>query len=691
MLAVSKSPVLEPPRLLAGLTLLYWGALTGEPVIGLIIAILLEAKNWVKWSWDFSEAAYVKAFQMSLGLLGLVLFFVWLGEINHNSLFQVMKWFPLCLLPVELAQRYGKSDRMNLNTFFFFSRQRMWQDRREGRSINPKTINTGYPYIFVVLLVASCSSRMDIYVQIAMMALMTIAIASVTIKRGLGWRRLIWALPLMLILTFILQSETAAIYKSYLSSGRAFKEPDVGESSPHLSTLGQLGKMKLNPEIQWRAWGDDVPDYLRLSSYNKHHGSLWSYDFQTAEITTMEDAFDSRVGIEVGKEGSGMFVFDREHEPMISDTVSTTKVIHLRGKGRSDTIESVVPSAEGLIGIGDMAGAEVRAAVHPLGGLKLVNRKEMIDYRLWITNENLLDSEPEELLDTAINESSLKAVTFLSKEMRLDEAESAREKVNVIRDFFMQEFTYALHFDVPETDLKNGSDLDRFMMTDRRGHCEYFATTAALLLRQQGIPTRYCVGYVVREKEDDTWIIRGSHTHAWCSAWIDGKWEIVDLTPPDWLSMQNEANAMSWGQGFKDWFQNVKQDFAIWRTDTENLALLNKIIWALGIMLLLWIAFRLYKARSLPSENCDVSGTLLSYQVPKDFVFIESQLARLIGKKSVAQTYYSWVNTASSKVDQNLFTNLSDLVNLHEQSRFGGVDKSEEINKISYKIKSLLK
>ncbi len=685
-----KSPVLQPPRFLAGLTLLFWGALTDELLVGLLIALLLEAKSYVKWSWDFDDHAYVKAFQMSLGFLGLTLFLVWLGEINHNSLFQVMKWFPLSFLPIELAQRYGKRDRMNLNTFFFFSRQRMRQDIKEGRNIDPKTINTGYIYIFIVLLVASCTDRMDIYVHVAMMTLVGIIISSVTISRGLGWKRLIWALPVMLIISSYFQTEIVSIYKSYVATGRPFKEQDVGESSPQLSTLGQLGKIKLNPAIQWRMWGDEVPGYLRLNSYNKYHGAMWSYDFKSVEFQTMEDAFDSRLGIEQGGEGTGVFVFDTKHEPIFKSQDASLSKVQLRGKGKSDTVESIVPSAEGLLGIEKMSGIEVKAAVHPLGVLKLINRKEMIDYQLTISDKNRLDSEPDELFDLAINQKFIQAVSILSEEMKLKEAETAGDKVNVIRDFFMQEFTYALHFDLP-TKGAGGADIESFMLHDRRGHCEYFATAAALLLRHQGIPTRYCVGYVVKEKDDDTWIMRGTHAHAWCSAWINGKWEIVDLTPPDWLSQQDEANPADWAQGFRDWFQNVKQDFAIWRTNPQNQSTMSTVIWGLGILLVLWIAFRLYRARSRVKEPITITSIAMAYQVSLEFAGIEKQLATVIGPRSVAQTYFSWVNESAGKVDPPLFDSLVDLVALHEKSRFGGMDHTDEISSIIQKIKSLLK
>lgn len=687
----SKSSALVPPRLLAGVTLLYWGAMTGQAFVALIIAVLLEGKNWVKWSWDFDDASYVKAFQMSLGLLGFVLFMVWLDDVDRNSLYQVMKWFPLCFLPIELAQRYGKNEKMNLNTFFYFSRQRMKQDIKEGRSINPKKINTGYPYLFIVMVVASCASRMDIFVHVAMLGLMSAVILAVSVKRGLGWRRLVWALPMMLLVVLWIQAETAAIYKSYMASGRAFKDPAEGESSPRHTNLGQLGEMKQSPEIQWRMWGDDVPEYLRLNSYNKHYGGGWRYDYEVDErgFETIVEAFESGPGIEIGGDGNGLFVFRTEYGAMLEDPGVARSKFTLRGKGQSDTEQSIVPSAEGLFAIDKMAGGGVTPYVHPLGVLKLVNRKAIIDYELWNTDQNLLDSEPDEL-DLEVLEHYEEPVAELSEEIGLGGILDARDKVNAIGDFFMMEFEYALHFEKPKIDY-TGSALEGFMRVGgRKGHCEYFATTAALLLRSEGIPTRYCTGYVAREKDGDTWIMRGAHMHAWCSAWIDGKWEIVDLTPPDWLSLQSEKGEMAWTQGFKDWFQNIKQDFSIWRSDEDNKSLMDSLMWVLGIILLIWFAYRLFRSRSRrEGANSEVVAAL-SYEIPKEFGFIEDRLSSVIGERSVAQTYVNWVEGAKNKIDVDLLGHLVHLMNLHEESRFGGQDKSLEIAEMSETVKSLL-
>lgn len=687
------SNALVPPRLLAGVSVLYWGAMTGEAFIALIIAVLLEGKNWVKFSWDFDDSAYVKAFQVSLGLLGLVLLLVWLDEINRNSLYEVIKWFPLCLLPVELAQRYGNNDRVNLNTFFYFSRQRMRQDLREGRETSPNKINTGYPYIFIVIIVASCSSRMDVLVHVAMLALITAIITAISIKRGLGWKRLAWTLPIMLIVSVWFQSETAAIYKSYVERGSAFKEPSGGESNPHRSQLGQLGDIKQSQEIQWRMWGDDVPKYLRLNSYNKHHGVIWSYDYKSDRLNDfddMEDAFENRGGIEFGGDDSGLYVFEAGHEEIFQDQEVAKKSLTLRGKGQSDTKESIVPAVEGMVAIGEMAGGNVIPAVHPLGVLKLVNRKANIDYQIWSVDENILDSSPDGILDLEIHKSCVNAVKDLSREMKLSTHASSAEKVEAIRNFFIEEFTYALHFEMPKINYDN-SHILHFMREGRKGHCEYFATTAALLLREQGIPARYCIGYVARERDADTWIMRGTHAHAWCSAWIDGKWQIVDLTPPDWLSLQIENKEDAFIQGFKDWFQNLNQDFSIWRSDKDNKSLLDLIVWVLGIMLLLWFSYRMFKVRVKQPMRDNAIPAYLSYRGSEELAMLESKLSDLIGKRSQSQTYRSWISDAREKLDDGVFIKLNDLLILHEQSRYGGMNRSEEMLNTSLYLQTILK
>jgi transglutaminase-like putative cysteine protease len=73
-----------------------------------------------------------------------------------------------------------------------------------------------------------------------------------------------------------------------------------------------------------------------------------------------------------------------------------------------------------------------------------------------------------------------------------------------------------------------------FLFETRRGYCEYFATAAALLLRLQGVPTRYVTGFNVRDESvvAGHYLVRESDAHAWIESYIPGQgWLEFDPTP----------------------------------------------------------------------------------------------------------------------------------------------------------------
>jgi hypothetical protein len=91
-----------------------------------------------------------------------------------------------------------------------------------------------------------------------------------------------------------------------------------------------------------------------------------------------------------------------------------------------------------------------------------------------------------------------------------------------------------------------------FMQRTRAGHCEYFATATALLLRSAGVPARYATGFAVQEYSplEGAWIVRQRHAHAWVRAYVDGGWIDVDTTPPEWFVV--EAGAAPGWSGVRD-------------------------------------------------------------------------------------------------------------------------------------------
>jgi protein-glutamine gamma-glutamyltransferase len=75
-----------------------------------------------------------------------------------------------------------------------------------------------------------------------------------------------------------------------------------------------------------------------------------------------------------------------------------------------------------------------------------------------------------------------------------------------------------------------------FLFVRRKGHCEYFASAMAVMLRTLGIPARLATGFQtgIYNPISDLWLVRASDAHSWVEAWMPGHgWTTFDPTPPD--------------------------------------------------------------------------------------------------------------------------------------------------------------
>lgn len=92
-------------------------------------------------------------------------------------------------------------------------------------------------------------------------------------------------------------------------------------------------------------------------------------------------------------------------------------------------------------------------------------------------------------------------------------------------------------------------NLGEFLLGSGAGHCEYFATALALLLRAQQVPCRLVGGYLVTEWDPAMrrMLVRGKHAHAWVEV-LDagGRWHTFDATPAAERSGGESARATWW-------------------------------------------------------------------------------------------------------------------------------------------------
>lgn len=89
-------------------------------------------------------------------------------------------------------------------------------------------------------------------------------------------------------------------------------------------------------------------------------------------------------------------------------------------------------------------------------------------------------------------------------------------------------------YTVVQPEVGNKNPLDVFLFEARRGHCEYFATALAIMLRTLGIPARNVTGFVGGEynRYGGYFALRQADAHSWVEVHIPERgWVTLDPTP----------------------------------------------------------------------------------------------------------------------------------------------------------------
>jgi transglutaminase-like putative cysteine protease len=112
---------------------------------------------------------------------------------------------------------------------------------------------------------------------------------------------------------------------------------------------------------------------------------------------------------------------------------------------------------------------------------------------------------------------------------RLAQGATPRERVQRTLQLLWRDYRYSLRVGR----FRTRDPVAEFLLEKHEGYCEYFASAASLLLRLQGVPTRYVTGFQVRDESIHAGhhVVRQSDAHAWIDAWLDGRWEEYDPTP----------------------------------------------------------------------------------------------------------------------------------------------------------------
>ena len=138
-------------------------------------------------------------------------------------------------------------------------------------------------------------------------------------------------------------------------------------------------------------------------------------------------------------------------------------------------------------------------------------------------------------------------------------AQTPFDKAVAIENYLRTRFTYTLKL----TGKPGDHPLAHFLFETRAGHCEYFASAMAIMLRTLGIPTREVNGFLPGEYNDlgGDYIVRASDAHSWVEVYFPGNgWQTFDPTP---AAPENTASILSRLEQYADWMAITWREWVI--------------------------------------------------------------------------------------------------------------------------------
>jgi protein-glutamine gamma-glutamyltransferase len=120
-------------------------------------------------------------------------------------------------------------------------------------------------------------------------------------------------------------------------------------------------------------------------------------------------------------------------------------------------------------------------------------------------------------------------ISALAKSVMRD-GRNRYDAAKAIESYLQNDFGYTL-----EQKAGGPDPLADFLFNVRQGHCEYFATAMAVMLRTQGIATRVVNGFQRGEYNEtaDVYVVRQRTAHSWVEVYFPGEdvWVPFDPTP----------------------------------------------------------------------------------------------------------------------------------------------------------------
>lgn len=582
-----------PPGALAA-ALLLWGWQAGWLSWAAAMAVVLEGARWLRFRLEPGQEDFNRLWNFTILLflaLGLYLFFAREGVqavgtvVSTNSegarlrgLRQIsqtavlfLRWVPVVLFPFLALHAWSSAGPLPWSTFSFYLRQE--QERRAATPgptpppVARRTLHPAWPYLGLTLFASCATTDHAIWFLPLLAVALGWALWPWRNRRFPGW---VWVGMWLLLLATAAGAERGlfqlrGLWQQWENRLWAGMGNDQFDPTRNFTAIGTVGRLKQSGRIILRVetTGAPPPRLLREAAFNTYRRGVWvaaQRDFQPL-LPEVERS-----------------LWRLSPQRASSDPITLSRY----------TVRTRAPLAmpEGAVTLTDLDALTVET--NSLGAARAVGAPPLLRWSVQSAPDGGFDGPPDpadlDLEDLVV--ADRRTIYQVAGELGLRPGMPPQQAIDIVRNHFARHFEYSLwqRRRVLRRDL---SALGVFLTETHAGHCEYFATATTLLLRVAGVPTRYAVGYAVMEEHAPGWVVRGRDAHAWCLAWVDGRWQTVDTTPTDWFGL--EERARHWWEPVRDWFSDLWFQFALWRQEGGNWRIW---VFVVGMLLLAWLGWR---------------------------------------------------------------------------------------------------
>ncbi|MGD1864883.1 MAG: transglutaminase family protein [Phormidesmis sp.] len=642
---------------LCSLATALWGWQTGLFWVAIPIILILEARHVVKQRWEISLSDLKEAAKLS-GALVTMLFVVLVTTKKSLFIYSLLQWLPLAGLPLVIAQTYGLGVQAHLQNAF--SNPHLL---RRGIHTQQSSLNLHYLYFGICIVAASAADTDHFFFYGIATALTALLLWPLRPKRSA---------PVVWVLLFCLSTGLGFVGHRQLAQFQQHLETQViamlgdiasGRINPNgtATQMGSIGRLKRSNRIIFRVAegptkklaeglterepSSPFPLLLQEAAYNRYQLSAWS----------AENSLFTPVPPD---EEEGSWILSAANETTSSITISTDLE---RGDG-------VLTLPRGVSSIRQLPVKEMQRNQY---GAVQVDAIGNAAYQVQFNPDNttsLLELAPT-ATDLQIPKVDKAAVETTLTKLNLT-GDSERATVNKIAAY-LQDFQYSLDLLQPPANTSAVSD---FLLNTQAGHCEYFASTTALLLRGAGIPARYAVGYSVHEFSplEGQYIVRSRDAHAWTLAYLENTWQVLDTTPPDWTTQDKERTSSF--QRSSDFlsFLGFQVSYRIRQLGELGLKEILMIVIPL-FLYLLWRSIQSFqgqKKNTLEASNTSENARPVPKGLDSELYEIEQLLNAQDLHRQPAESFLQWGDRIQQALSEPQWLTFQKILALHYQYRF---------------------